>query len=446
MADINKEKYIESCPSSVTLEGTEKILYQMNNCVCRINDRVKGTGFFTKIPFQSKLLPVLITNNHVINAEDIKSNKTLIIYLSKDKNEKSDKKYKKIKIDKNRLRYTNEKDDVTIIEIKEKEDKINNAYLELDDDIIDFFKSNEDEETNYLNDIYSNQSIYIPNYQKGKDIVVSYGQIPKLNNESETEIIYYCSTERGSSGSPILLIDNQKLIGIHYAASKSKEFNMGSLIIYSIRKFQTMENNLLIINKEGKAIDNNENEINNYIIAEFDIKEDNQNIRIINSYEQYYKEYPWGKYEKEYENEKELKENCEIIINEEIIPFSYFYKFNKKGKYNIKYIFKNKITNLNHIFFRCSSLTNLDLSNFNTNNVVNMEGMLSECSSLTNLDLSNYNTNKVTNIGGMFSECSSLKNIDLSNFNAINVTDMICMFDGCSSLIKFIKKRIEKSY
>ena len=34
----------------------------------------------------------------------------------------------------------------------------------------------------------------------------------------------------------------------------------------------------------------------------------------------------------------------------------------------------------------------------------------------------------------MFSECSSLTNINLSNFNTQNVKDMIGMFSGCSSL------------
>ena len=48
-------------------EIDENILNQMNNCVCRIYNKGEGTGFFTKIPFKSKLLPVLITNNHIIN-------------------------------------------------------------------------------------------------------------------------------------------------------------------------------------------------------------------------------------------------------------------------------------------------------------------------------------------------------------------------------------------
>ena len=36
----------------------------------------------------------------------------------------------------------------------------------------------------------------------------------------------------------------------------------------------------------------------------------------------------------------------------------------------------------------------------------------------------------------MFSGCSSLTNLNLSNFNTQNVTDMFYMFDGCSSLKK----------
>ena len=37
---------------------------------------------------------------------------------------------------------------------------------------------------------------------------------------------------------------------------------------------------------------------------------------------------------------------------------------------------------------------------------------------------------------GMFFGCKSLTNIDLSNFNTQNVTDMSYMFDECNSLIK----------
>ena len=85
-----------------------------------------------------------------------------------------------------------------------------------------------------------------------------------------------------------------------------------------------------MIDNKGKNI------THNYIIAELYVKEDNQNIRIINSYEQSNREKKNIEYKKENENEKEIKDNCEIRINDELIPFSYFHKFNKKGKYMSK--------------------------------------------------------------------------------------------------------------
>ena len=158
-------------------------------------------------------------------------------------------------------------------------------------------------------------------------IVVSYGKPPDFNNK---DIKHKCSTEHGSSGSPILLINNQKLIGIHCAGYKMKEYNKGTLIIYSIIKFQQKHN----IIKDNKTK-------SNYIIAELEIKEDNETIRIINSYEEFKRENNKGDLEEEYLNEKEIKENCKIRINNEIIPFLYKHKFNKKGKYTIEYIFND---------------------------------------------------------------------------------------------------------
>ena len=63
----------------------------------------------------------------------------------------------------------------------------------------------------------------------------------------------------------------------------------------------------------------------------------------------------------EYKNEKEIKENIEIRINDNIIPFSYYYNFKEKGKYIIKYAFKNNLTNTNHMFCECNNLTKINL-------------------------------------------------------------------------------------
>ena len=174
---------------------------------------------------------------------------------------------------------------------------------------------------------------------------------------------------------------------------------------------------------------------NNYIIGQFDIKEDKQKIRIINSYEQFKTEYgAIFEYQKIYENEKEIKKNCKILINNGPIQFSYFHKFDKKGKYNIKYIFKTNITKTDYMFYGCSSLININLSKFNSSNVTNMGYMFYGCASLENIDLSNFNTNNVTDMSGIFGGCTSLKKIDLSNFNTKKVTDMRAMFQDCELL------------
>ena len=142
---------------------------------------------------------------------------------------------------------------------------------------------------------------------------------------------------------------------------------------------------------------------NNYIIAEIYIKEENINkkIRIINSYEEYRRNY-------NLKIEDEIKK-CVIKINNELIPFKYFYKFKSKGKYIIQYSFKNNINKTCCMFSDCSSLTNINLSNFNSNNVTNMRWMFFGCSSLTNINLSNLNINNVSKMESIFWGCSSLK-------------------------------------
>ena len=65
-----------------------------------------------------------------------------------------------------------------------------------------------------------------------------------------------------------------------------------------------------------------------------------------------------------------------------------------------------------------------------------MSDMFSWCSSLININLSNFNTNNVTDMSWMFGRCLSLTNINLSNFNTNNVNNMWGMFYGCEKLTK----------
>lgn len=84
------------------------------------------------------------------------------------------------------------------------------------------------------------------------------------------------------------------------------------------------------------------------------------------------------------------------------------------------------------MFYRCSSLTSLDLSNFNTYNVKDMGDMFNGCNSLASLDVHNFNTANVTTMTNMFCGCSSLKSLDLSSF-IVNIV-IYGLFKDCSSL------------
>ena len=87
------------------------------------------------------------------------------------------------------------------------------------------------------------------------------------------------------------------------------------------------------------------------------------------------------------------------------------------------------------MFQECSSLIELNISNFNTKNVNEMSSMFEGCSSLKKLNASNFNANNnELDICGMFKNCSSLTELDLSNFNTNKFANMNQMFYGCSSL------------
>ena len=55
--------------------------------------------------------------------------------------------------------------------------------------------------------------------------------------------------------------------------------------------------------------------------------------------------------------------------------------------------------------------------------------MFSSCTSLSQIDLSNFNTKYVTNMSWMFFGCTSLAYINLSNIKKKNVINMCGMFN-----------------
>ena len=297
-----------------------KIIYKITKAVCKLTIETNqgiahGTGFFLKYSDSKKFL---MTCYHVINPT-LENNKIEL--------QIHNQKIMRLKFDNRFTTYKDKPIDIAIIEIKEIDDIYNDVeYLNYD--------------KNFMNggySIYNDADVFSIEHPGGDDASCASGKIKDIyNNEFEHDI----PTDKGSSGCPILLLNNNinliGVIGIHKEGinTENKKINCGTFIGD-------------ILNKEiDIELNNNKN---NYIISEIYIKDEdiNKNIRIINSYEEYLRN---GKdkskliKDSKFNNEEEIKK-CKIKISDELFSSKYFYKFKSKGKYAIKYIFNNNIKN-----------------------------------------------------------------------------------------------------
>lgn len=79
---------------------------------------------------------------------------------------------------------------------------------------------------------------------------VSYGLIKEIRNK--LEIIHYCSTDFGSSGSPILRLSNRKIIGIHKDNVDRFNYNRGTFLKDPINEYLNMikKKNIILLMKK----------------------------------------------------------------------------------------------------------------------------------------------------------------------------------------------------
>ena len=155
-----------------------------------------GSGFFCKIPYTQNnnlLLPVLLTNNHVLSGNT----------LENDIKIKINGETKSLSL-KGRKTWTNKEMDFTCIEIKEEEDNIH-TFFNLDDKALD---------QNSSNDCYLNQNVIIfaININDNKQIGFSNGIIKK---NFDSFFAHTCNSFPGCSGGCIVNQFNNNVIGIH---------------------------------------------------------------------------------------------------------------------------------------------------------------------------------------------------------------------------------------
>ena len=235
-----KESKLTDYPNTISYETSKKILEQMEKNICKIFvEKDQGTGFFCKIPLigDNASLHVLISNNHIINRESLyKKDSKISLYIEEKM------KIKIIDLN-NRIKYTNENYDISIIEIKES-DEIQN-YLEIDDIIMKEISDNKNR-----NDKYIDKTIYTIQYPEG-ELSVSYGVLSSIFLDKEYNFLHKCNTKKGSSGSPVLNMNN-KVIGIHKEGIDG-QYNIGSFLNFPIKEFieQNSTNIKRIINKKN---------------------------------------------------------------------------------------------------------------------------------------------------------------------------------------------------
>ena len=123
--------------------------------------------------------------------------------------------------------------DFTIIEILPTDDFFSKIKFFF---TIDNYIMSNNSESKYLN-----QDVCIFQYPNGEELSFDKGEIKSIN---DYQIKHLVSTEPGSSGSPILLLNNFKIIGIHQAGNK--EDNKGIFmknILNDINNINSEENN-----------------------------------------------------------------------------------------------------------------------------------------------------------------------------------------------------------
>ena len=132
-------------------------------------------------------------------------------------------------------------------------------------------------------------------------------------------------------------------------------------------------------------------------------------------------------------NEKDIKQVL-IRINDELIPFSYKYKFPSSGNYTIKYTFPHSLEKACYLFCGCNTLKKADLSNFDTSKLKNISNMFDFCSNLETLIFFNSPIEKVTDMDEFLIGCFELKNVSFSNFGKEISVSMDKIFMWCEKL------------
>ena len=203
----------------------------------------------------------------------------------------------------------------------------------------------------------------------------------------------------------------------------------------------------LIINIEKKMEDNNNN-TNSKKVEDLKEKEKKNNkpglekneafneinlvVDISKGSRDFLNEYFFENEEENYEeNNQYTEKDVEIYIDnikQEFTTDIDKRKFPEEKEYHIKLKFNVLFTNCANMFMDCTSITSIDLSNFDMSKVKNIEGMFFNCKNLISIKFPNSNTTNLTNMKFPFYGCINLIKVNITSLNTKNVEEMNVLF------------------
>ena len=459
---------------------------QKSICKIRINYDDIGYGFLALSPLTNKkILVAKIDSSYLLSKEnDIKliiNNKDPILLMSNEQ----------------RLIYSNGNFNITILELKESDGINEENFLHFD------FVG---KENNNMIRNYKGKEIYIIPYKTKSKIIYPLGKI--IDIEDNEKFVHDCKDlDKDPIPFPVFSLDNYKIIGINESINKGiflknilEEFN--ELVKKEEedkkeKEEKKKENDDIIIKKKlsseiRERINENKSKMNQIKkgmkrkIGDNNLSMENNEknimilIIVVNPEDVGNEVYFLDNYKyinpqnkkRETGFMKEIKDLKEKVIltmikpNDERIQLPFDNKFipKEEGNHIIEIEVQEQIEDFSYMFYGCTNIIDIDLSNFDfqstrimndmfnycinlvnirfpqssIENVINTSYMFSYCKKLMKIDLSNMNTENVISMAGMFQHCESLKSLDLSNFDIKNNTQLSCMFNDCYELNEII--------
>jgi len=193
------------CQNSGEPIPVQRLLFKKNS-ICLIQaSKGMGTGFFIKFPFPSFDHPLygIMTNNHVLDAEQLSPHSYFTIVAD------SSERRHRIFIDDNLFLFTSELIDVTFVQLHQ--DVIRRINPE-------FLYPGQDS--------HKEDRVVVLQHPHGGELSFSQGMIL---SDWGFDYLHTCSTDYGSSGSP-LLNNYFEVVGIHKMRRVSEKANVATRI------------------------------------------------------------------------------------------------------------------------------------------------------------------------------------------------------------------------